>query len=198
MITTALLVDHPAQRMARCLYGEWIPRLPFFSSWLVRLGQALDTEENGRRLLEEGNLVAVFPEGYQGIGKRYKDRYQLARFGDGAFVRMALATQVPIIPVSVVGAEETYLALSTSSTLESLTGLPYVPITPRFPWLGLLGLLPLPSKWHIDFGEPIDMDGYPSDAAYNLVLVAQLTDRVRNTVQEMIRNRLALRRSVFF
>jgi 1-acyl-sn-glycerol-3-phosphate acyltransferase len=198
MITTAVLTDHPAQRLVRCLYADWIPRLPFFSSWLVRLGQTLETEENGTRLLDQGHLVAVFPEGDKGIGKLHKDRYQLARFGDGGFVRMALTTQSSIIPVSVVGAEETYMALAKSRTLATVTGLPYVPITPRFPWLGLLGLVPLPSKWYIDVGEPIALDRYSSDSAHNLVLVAQLTDHVRNAVQEMIHARLAQRRSVFF
>jgi 1-acyl-sn-glycerol-3-phosphate acyltransferase len=198
MVGTAVLTDHPAQRLVRTLYATWFPQIPFFSAWLVRMGQTLATVENGTRLLEQDELVAVFPEGYKGIGKLYKERYQLARFGRGGFIKMALTTQAPIIPVSVVGAEETYMSLAKSSTMANLTGLPYVPITPTFPWLGLLGFVPLPTKWYIDFGQPIPMDGYGPAAADNLVLVSQLTDQVRNTVQDMIHGRLAQRRSVFF
>lgn len=198
MVGTAVLIEHPAQRLVRTLYATWFPRVPFFSSWLVRMGQTLATVDNGTRLLEQDELVAVFPEGYKGIGKLYKHRYQLARFGRGGFVKMALSTQSPIIPVSVVGAEETYISLAKSSTMASITGLPYVPITPTFPWLGLLGLVPLPTKWYIDFGQPIPVDGYGPEGADNLILVSQLTDQVRNIVQEMVNERLAQRRSVFF
>jgi 1-acyl-sn-glycerol-3-phosphate acyltransferase len=197
MVGTAVLIEHPAQRLVRTLYATWFPRVPFFSSWLVRMGQTLATVDNGTRLLEQDELVAVFPEGYKGIGKLYKHRYQLARFGQGGFVKMALSTQSPIIPVSVVGAEETYISLAKSSTMASITGLPYVPVTPTFPWLGLLGLVPLPAKWYIDFGEPLPVDGYGPEGAENLILVSQLTDQVRNVVQEMVNERLAQRRSVF-
>jgi len=198
MVATAVFTEHPAQRLVRNLYGTWFSSLPFFSAILVKLGQALDTVENGVRLLEQDELVAVYPEGYRGIGKLYKERYRLASFGRGGFVKMALAAGAPIIPVSVVGAEETYVSLAHSPLLARITGVPYFPITPTFPWLGPLGLVPLPTKWTIDFGEPIPMDGYGPDAAKDLVLVSQLTDRVRNVVQEMIYARLAQRRSVFF
>jgi 1-acyl-sn-glycerol-3-phosphate acyltransferase len=164
----------------------------------VKMGQAMASVENGTRLLEQEELVGVFPEGYKGVGKLYKDRYKLARFGRGGFVKMALKTQAPLIPVSVVGAEETYIAVAQSRVMARLTGFPYFPISLRFPWLGLLGVIPLPSKWYIDFGEPIPMDSYEPDAADNLVVVSQLTDQVRNIVQEMIYDRLGQRRSVFW
>jgi 1-acyl-sn-glycerol-3-phosphate acyltransferase len=198
MVGNAILLEHPAQRLVRTLYSDLFPQIPFFSSWLVRMGQTLATVENATRLLEQDELVAVFPEGYKGISKLYKERYRLARFGRGGFVRMALHTGAPIIPVSVVGAEETYIALVKSSMAAKVTRLPYVPITLTFPWLGLLGFVPLPTKWYIDFGEPIPMDGFGPDAEDNLVLISQLMDQVRNTVQEMVDGRLAQRRSVFF
>jgi 1-acyl-sn-glycerol-3-phosphate acyltransferase len=163
---------------------------------LVKLGQALDSVENGVRLLEQDELVGVYPEGPQGMGKLFRDRYQLTRFNESDFVKMALLTEAPIIPVSVVGAEETYISLAKSPTLARLTGLPYFPISPRFPWLGLLGTVPWPTKWYIDFGEPIASDEYEPDAAEDVAAVSRLTDRVRNIVQEMVNNRLALRRSV--
>jgi 1-acyl-sn-glycerol-3-phosphate acyltransferase len=198
MIGTAVLTEHPAQRLVRSLYASLLATIPFVCTMLVRLGQALATVENGSRLLEQGELVAVFPEGYKGLGKKYADRYKLARFGRGGFVRMALSTGAPIVPVSVVGSEETYITIARLPTLSQVTGVPYLPITLTFPWLGLLGFLPLPTKWYIDFGEPIPMDQYGQDAADNLVLVSQLADQVRNTIQDMIRDRLAQRRSIFF
>jgi 1-acyl-sn-glycerol-3-phosphate acyltransferase len=197
MVMTAVLNEHPAQRLVRNLYANWFPTLPFLSAMFVKMGQAMASVENGTRLLEQEELVGVFPEGYKGVGKLYKDRYKLARFGRGGFVKMALKTQAPIIPVAVVGAEETYIAVAQSNLMSRLTGFPYFPISLRFPWLGLLGVVPLPSKWYIDFGEPIPMDSYEPDAAENLVVVSQLTDQVRNVVQEMIHDRLNQRRSVF-
>ncbi|HEX7974861.1 MAG TPA: lysophospholipid acyltransferase family protein, partial [Anaerolineales bacterium] len=104
MVGMAILNEHPAQRLVRTLYATWFPTLPFISALFTKCGQALATEENGIRLLEQDQLVAVYPEGYKGVGKLFRERYRLARFGRGGFVRMALKTQAPMIPVSVVGA----------------------------------------------------------------------------------------------
>jgi 1-acyl-sn-glycerol-3-phosphate acyltransferase len=131
------------------------------------------------------------------VSKLFKDRYRLARFGRGGFVKMALNTQAPMIPVSVVGAEETYVSIYKSNSIAKLIGFPFFPISLRFPWMGLLGLIPFPTKWYIDFGTPILTDEYPSEAAENMVLVTQLSDQVRNVVQGMINTRLAQRSSVF-
>ncbi len=198
MVGTAVLTEHPSRRLMRTLYAALLPRIPYVSTMLVRLGQTLATVENGTRLLEQEELVAVFPEGYKGTGKTFKNRYRLARFGRGGFARMALNTQAPIIPVSVVGAEETYITLAKLPTLSAATGIPYLPITLTFPWLGLLGVVPLPTKWYIDFGAPIEADDQEPDAAQNVAVVSELTDQVRNTVQEMVYSRLVQRRSVFF
>jgi 1-acyl-sn-glycerol-3-phosphate acyltransferase len=111
---------------------------------------------------------------------------------------MALNTEAPIIPVSVVGAEETYISLTKVDPIARLIGFPFFPISPTFPWLGPLGLIPLPTKWYIDFGEPIFVDDYHPGAANNLMLVSQIADQVRNVIQEMIFARLADRKSVFF
>ncbi len=198
MLATGVLLEHPGQRLVRSLYATWFPTLPFISDFFVKTGQVLGTDDNGARLLEQDQLVAVFPEGYKGVSKLFKERYRLARFGRGGFVRMALRSQAPIIPVSVVGAEETYISLAKSDLMAKLTGFPYFPLSPTFPWLGLAGFIPLPTKWYIDIGEPIPTDGYKAGAENNMVLVSQLTDQVRNIVQEMIYGRLAKRRSVFF
>jgi 1-acyl-sn-glycerol-3-phosphate acyltransferase len=197
MVGTAIYNEHPMQRLVRTLYATWFPTLPFLSAMFTKLGQVLATEDNGVRLLEKDELVAVFPEGYKGVGKLFKERYRLARFGRGGFVRMALKTGAPMIPVSVVGAEETYISLAKSDFIARMIGFPYFPISITWPWFGLLGFVPLPTKWYIDFGEPISTDGYGPGAANNLMLVSQLTDQVRNVVQNMIYSRLSTRRSVF-
>jgi 1-acyl-sn-glycerol-3-phosphate acyltransferase len=198
MVSTAILNEHPSQRMTRTLYDSWLPTVPFLSDVLVRMGQVLANEENGVRLLEQEELVGVFPEGHKGLGKLYKKRYRLARFGRGEFVKMSLRTRSPIIPVSIVGAEETYVSLYNSRILSRLTGLPYFPVSPTFPWLGLFGLIPLPTKWFIDIGEPISIDGYGPGSEDDPLLVSQLRDLVRNRVQEMVYERLVQRRSVLF
>lgn len=197
MLGTAVYNEHPAQRLVRNLYATWFNTLPFFSALFTKLGQVLATEENGLRLLEQDELVAVFPEGIKGVGKLFKERYHLARFGRGGFMRMALRSQAPIIPVAVVGAEETYISLYKSPTIAKMIGFPFFPISITWPWLGPLGFVPLPTKWYIDIGEPVAMDGYDPGDADNLLLVSQLSDQVRNIIQEMVYNRLAERRSVF-
>jgi 1-acyl-sn-glycerol-3-phosphate acyltransferase len=197
MILVGILQQHPAARFMRALYANWFPTLPFLADLLVKVGQVMANDENAERLLRQDQLVAVFPEGYKGVGKLYKDRYHLARFGRGGFVRVALKTRAPLIPVAVVGAEETYISLHKSQTLAKLVGFPYFPISPTFPLLGPLGLIPLPTKWYIDIGEPIPTDQYPEGSENNLMLVSQLTDQVRDTVQNMLNERLRKRKSIF-
>jgi 1-acyl-sn-glycerol-3-phosphate acyltransferase len=197
MLGSAVYNEHPSQRLVRTLYAGWFPTVPFFSPLFTKLGQALGTEDNARRLLEQDQLVAVFPEGVKGISKLYRDRYRLSRFGRDSFIRVALITNTPIIPVSIVGAEETYISLAKSTTIARMIGVPYFPITITWPWFGPLGFVPIPSKWYIDIGDPIRADSYNAQSATDLVMVSELTDQVRNQIQDMIFVRLAQRRSVF-
>ena len=129
-------------------------------------------------------LAMVFPEGAKGFGKPFSERYRLQRFGRGGFVEVALETGTPIIPVAVVGAEEIYPKLGEIGGLARLAGVPYFPLTPTFPWLGPLGLLPLPSRWRIEFLEPIDLSGYGPGASQDRSLVFDLSEQVRETIQE--------------
>ncbi len=197
MLASAVKVEHPRNRLVRTMFASWFPTVPMVAPLFVKCGQVPATEDNGVRLLEAEELVSVFPEGIKGVGKLYKERYQLARFGRGGFIRMALKTQAPILPVAVVGAEETYISLAKSDLVAKAVGFPFFPITTTFPWLGPLGFIPLPTKWYIDIGAPIPMDGYGPKAEQNLMLVSQLTDQVRGIVQKMIDERLAQRKSVF-
>ncbi len=198
MVGLAVLNQHPQARLVRTLFDSWFPTLPLISSLFTKAGQALASEENALRLLEEEQLIAVYPEGIKGVGKLYKERYRLARFGRGGFVRTALKAGAPMIPVAVVGAEETYISLAKSELIARLIGFPFFPITITWPWLGLLGFIPLPTKWTIWFGEPVVTAHYEPGSAENTMLVSQLTDQVRNLIQEMLYQRLAERKSILF
>jgi 1-acyl-sn-glycerol-3-phosphate acyltransferase len=197
MINLAVRHGHPARRACRMLVLDMFALLPFLAPLLAQSGAVRAHPENAERLLRKGELVGVFPEGVKGVGKRFKDRYKLARFGRGGFIRIALRTGAPIIPCAVVGAEEIHPALAQMDWLGRPLGLPYVPITPTFPLLGPLGFVPLPSKWSIEMGEPIPMDVYAAAAADDPMLVNRLSEQVRATIQGMIDKRVARRQSVW-
>ncbi|MDP9406023.1 MAG: acyltransferase family protein [Actinomycetota bacterium] len=198
MTKVAVHDDHPAHRHLRELAADLALRVPGIGPLARKTGSTLAHEDDARRLLAGAELVGVWPEGFKGIGKPYRDRYKLQRFGRGGFVEVALRSQVPIIPVAIIGSEEIYPLVANATFLARLLGLPYFPITWQFPLLGPLGLLPLPSKWVIDFGEPIDTAAYGPDAADDPMLVFELTDRVRDTIQQMLYRNLMGRRSIFF
>ena len=197
MTTLALLDHHPAHRHLRMLGADLVFRTPGLGALARKSGQTLACNPDAERLLSAGELVGVWPEGFKGIGKPYADRYKLQRFGRGGFVGAALRTRVPIIPCSIVGAEEIYPMIGNARTVARLLGFPYFPITPTFPLLGPLGAVPLPSKWYIEFGEPIDTASLDSDGADDPMLVFNLTDQVRETIQQTLYRLLLQRRSVF-
>nr|WP_090945215.1 lysophospholipid acyltransferase family protein [Nonomuraea jiangxiensis] len=192
-----LALHDEAGRPLRLLGADLVYQLPVLSHLSRKTGHTLACREDADRLLRGGELVGVFPEGFKGIGKPFSDRYKLQRFGRGGFVASALRTGVPIVPVAIVGAEEIYPKIGDLKSLARLLGLPYLPITPLFPLLGPLGLVPLPSKWMIEFGEPIRTDDYDPSAADDPMLVFNLTDHVREVIQQML-NELVLRRGYAF
>jgi len=199
MTAMALLDHHPAHRHLRMLAADLVFSLPVVAPLARKGGNTLACNADAERLLTSGELVGVWPEGFKGIGKPFRERYKLQRFGRGGFVSAALRTGAPIIPCSIVGAEETFPMLGNAKTLARLLGLPYLPITPTFPLLGPLGAVPLPSKWIIEFGEPIetaDLGG--AAAAEDPMLVFNLTDQVRETIQSTLYTLLMQRRSIFF
>ncbi len=197
MTAFAVRNDHPARRHLRMLGADLVFKTPVLGALARKSGQTLACNPDAERLLCSGELVGVWPEGFKGIGKPFKDRYKLQRFGRGGFVSAALRTGVPIVPLSVVGAEEIYPLVGNVPSLARLLGLPYVPITPLFPLLGPLGLVPLPSKWLLEFGEPIRTDEYDAGAAEDPMLVFNVTDQVRETIQQTLYTLLMRRKSVF-
>ena len=198
MIKLAIRQEHPARRECRMLALDMFALLPFLAPLLAKSGEVRANPENAERLLRRGDLVGVFPEGVKGVGKDFKDRYQLARFGRGGFVRIALRTGAPIVPCAVVGAEEIHPKIGHADWVGRPFGLPYFPITPTFPFLGPLGLVPLPTRWSIDFADPIPMAGYGPGAADDPILVNRIVEEVRSTIQRIIDGRLARRRSIWF
>ncbi|QHY97378.1 2-acyl-glycerophospho-ethanolamine acyltransferase [Streptomyces sp. S4.7] len=198
MMQVAVHDNHPAGRHLRLLAADLVFMLPVVNELARKAGHTLACAEDAERLLQRGEIVGVMPEGFKGLGKPFGERYKLQRFGRGGFVSTALRHGVPIVPCSIVGAEEIYPMIGNSKTLARLLGFPYFPITPTFPWLGPLGALPLPTKWTIQFGEPIPTDGYPPEAAEDPMLMFNLTDQVREQIQHTLYKLLVQRRSVFF
>jgi len=197
MASVAVHDKHPAQRTLRLLAADMVFGNPLLGQAARKAGHTMACTADAHRLLSKGELTAVFPEGYKGLGKRFKDRYKLQRFGRGGFVSAALHTKAPIIPCSIVGSEEIYPMIGDVRLLARLFGLPYFPITPLFPLAGPIGMLPLPSKWYIEFGEPIPTADYDDSAPEDPMVTFELTDQVRETIQQTLYRLLANRRNTF-
>lgn len=198
MTQVAVHDEHPAKRHLRLLGADLVFDTPVFGDVARKSGSTLAAHADAQRLLESGHVVAVWPEGFKGVGKPFSERYRLQRFGRGGFVAAALRAGVPIIPCSIVGAEETYPMLANLPGLAKALGLPYMPVTPTFPALGLLGMVPLPSKWLIDFGSPLSTEGLGPQDAEDPMVIFDVTDRVRETIQRTLYVLLAQRGPAFF
>ena len=196
ILSTALHDRHPAHRYLRLLGADLVFRMPVVSEIARKTGGTVACNPDAERLLGNGELVGVFPEGFKGVGKLYADRYKLQRFGRGGFVSAALRTGTPIVPVAIVGGEEIYPMLADIKPLARLLKLPYFPVTPTFPWLGPLGMVPLPSKWLIEFCPPIPT-AHLRDAADDPLVVFNLADQVRETIQQTLHKLLERRPDPF-
>ncbi len=197
MLQTGLHDEHPQHRDLRLLGADLVYELPGLASLARRSGHIRACPANADRLLRDGELVGVFPEGFKGIGKPFSDRYQLRRFGRGGFAATALRARVPIVPCAIVGAEEIYPMVGNARPLARLLRLPYFPITPLFPWFGLLGAVPLPSNWIIDFGTPVETAGYPAGAWRDPAVIAELAAAVRGSIQARLEDLLVERGPAF-
>jgi len=195
MLQAGVFAEHPAHRNVRLLGADLVYTMPGLSSLARRSGHTRADPACALALLQAGELVGVFPEGFKGTGKPFSQRYRLQRFGRGGFARTALEAGVPMIPCAIVGAEETYPMLANSEKLARLLRLPYFPVTPLFPWLGPIGAVPLPSNWIIEFCPPVpacaarpghdapaepDYDP-PAEPDYDTIM--DLADLVRDTIQ---------------
>ena len=197
MLQAGMHDEHPAHRNLRLLGADLVYEVPGLAYLARRAGHTRACPANAQRLLLDGELVGVFPEGFKGIGKPFRDRYQLRRFGRGGFVVSALRARVPIVQCAIVGAEEIYPMVGNAKPLARLLGLPYFPVTPLFPWLGPVGAVPLPSQWIIEFCPPVPTDGYPHGAWKDPAVIAELTASVRGTIQQKLDDVLAERGPAF-
>lgn len=191
VIACALIMDAKRPRFVRSMVERFISTLPFFSIWFPRVGQVLGTPENARRLLEAGEALLVFPEGVKGISKSFHDRYKLAPFSPG-FMRLALETNAPIVPVAVIGAEEQYPSVGDFKKLAKAMGVPSVPIIPQL-FMGMM--MPLPTKYRLYFGEPLHFSGDPDDED---AAIDEKVWVVQATVQSMVNRALRERKAIFW
>jgi 1-acyl-sn-glycerol-3-phosphate acyltransferase len=193
MLQAGLYGDHPAHRNLRLLGADLVYEVPALGSLARKSGLTRADPGSADRLLQAGELVGVFPEGFKGTGKPFSERYRLQRFGRGGFARTAISAGVPIIPCAIVGAEEIYPMIGNSDRLARLLGLPYFPVTPMFPWLGPIGAVPLPSNWIIEFCDPVPTQAVPGEPADP----EELADRVRDTIQVKLDELVAERGPAF-
>jgi 1-acyl-sn-glycerol-3-phosphate acyltransferase len=193
MLGVATLLEANPPRIARGMGEYWIPQLPFVNWLASRAGQLVGTPENCVQLLEAGECVMVFPEGVRGMSKTWDQRYLLQRFGTG-FMRLALETKTPIVPVGIVGSEEQQPGLANLRGLARVLGMPAFPITPTFPWLGPLGLFPLPVRYRIHFGEPLRFEG---DAGDEDALIEARVEQVRSAIAALLEHGRAEREAIF-
>lgn len=188
MIEVALLLDRDPPRVLRALVERWVPTLPFISTWMARCGQIVGTPDNCRRLLAAGEAILVFPEGVRGLNKPFRERYRLKKFGPG-FMRLALESNAPIVPVAVIGAEEQAPALFDLKPLAKLLAFPAFPITPT------ILPFPLPTRYHLHFGAPMHFAGRPDEDDAEL---ERKVSEVQGAVQALVDRGLEERENVFW
>ena len=188
-IAGAMLFEHDPPRIIRAMVEKYVQTLPFVSYWFARWGQITGTPENCKRLLDDGEAILVFPEGVKGIAKPFTQKYQLQDFGLG-FMRLALETQAPVVPVAVIGAEEQIPAVNLKP-LAKLLNAPAVPLNIAPPFLPI----PYPVKYRIYFGEPLQFDGDPDDEDE---VLEEKVKRVKAEIRSMIRIGLKERKHIFW
>ncbi len=192
-IGSALLLEHEPPRIARTMVEKFATALPGFGDLVYRCGSVTGLPDNCRRLLENDECVLVFPEGARGIAKPFRERYRMTAFGQG-FMRLALETNTPIVPIAVVGAEEQTINLGNLELLARLLHFPSMPITPGMAFLGPLAMVPSPVKYRIYFGEPMTFEGDPND---DEAVIAPKVAAVKASIQTMMDRGLRERRGYF-
>jgi 1-acyl-sn-glycerol-3-phosphate acyltransferase len=192
LIAATMFLDAEPPRVMRSMVEKWTQTLPFVGTAFSRVGQVVGVPENARRLLEQGEAIMVFPEGARGISKPFSERYRLTEFGLG-FMRLALETRTPIVPIAVIGAEEQYLSVGNFDVMAKALGWPSFPLVPQVFFPG--GQLPLPTKYRIYFGEPVSFEGDPDD---DDAVIEEKVARVKGTIQSMLNRGLKERKSIFW
>ena len=197
-LMTQVGVHDSTGRHLRLLAADLVFASPLLGVLARQSGATMANPYDAEHLLADGHIVAVYPEGFKGVGKPFAQRYQLQRFGRGGYVTAALRSGTPIVPCAIVGAEEIYPKIADIKPLARLLGFPYFPVTPFFPLFGLFGAIPLPTKWTIEFGAPIVLDGYEASDADDPAVVFEISDQVRETIQQSLYALLAERDNLFW
>jgi 1-acyl-sn-glycerol-3-phosphate acyltransferase len=192
LIGAAMFMDAEPPRIVRAMVERWAVTLPFVSLLFSRVGQVVGVPENARRLLDRDEALLVFPEGSRGISKTIVDRYKLTDFGLG-FMRLAMETDTPIVPIAVIGGEEQYVSVANVESLARLLRMPAFPVLPQLLLPG--GQLPLPTKYRIYFGEPMRFRGDPDD---DDAVIEEKVWLVKQTVQSMVNRGVKARKHVFW
>jgi 1-acyl-sn-glycerol-3-phosphate acyltransferase len=185
MVAVAMLLEADPPRALRSMTEKWAATLPYVSTVFARSGQIVGTPENCRQLLEAEEAVMVFPEGVRGISKLWPQRYQLQDFGLG-FMRLALETNSPVVPIAIIGAEEQAPSLFNLKPLGKLVGFPALPVTVP---------LPLPTKYRIYFGDALRFTGRPDDEDVELDKKVRV---VKSAIQALLQHGLEERKNVFW
>ncbi len=192
----ALRREHPARRELRPLLDDRECDLPLVGRIAIRLGAVRSSPEAADRILADGGLLGVFPEGSAGARKPWGDRYRIQRFGRGGFVRVALRARAPIIPCAIVGSEEASPGISRAGWLADRLGIPLLSARP-FLRVGPAAIVPLPSRWSLRFGAPVDVSRHAPGDAEDPAVVNALTEQVRESLQTMLDEDVSARASVF-
>ena len=191
------------KELGRPVYGladYFFRRVPVVGTMWSRVGGVAANPDNAYRLLhDQRQLALVFPEGTKGPSKSYTDRYQLRRFGRGGFVEIAMRAGVPVVPIAVVGSEETMPVVLRLPGLARAIGVPYFPITANFLTLGPVGMImPFPAKFKLRVLDPVRFDVPPDQERYSKSRVMEEAERIRTDLQETLFDMLRDRRSVWF
>jgi 1-acyl-sn-glycerol-3-phosphate acyltransferase len=192
LIGAAMFMDAEPPRIVRAMVEKWAVSLPFVSLLFSRIGQVVGVQENAKRLLAQGEALLVFPEGARGISKTFDQRYKLTEFGLG-FMRLAIETDTPVVPIAVIGAEEQYVSVANLDALAKVLRMPAFPIIPQLLLPG--GQLPLPTKYRIWFGEPMRFSGDPDD---DDAVIDEKVWLVKQTIQSMLNRGLKERKHIFW
>lgn len=196
MITIAMCNFHKNPRRIRYLATDWFFQVPQLGAWVKETGQVRATIKNAETLLGNGELVGVYPEGVRGVGKPFSERYRVLGFHPG-FVKMAIETNSPIVPVATVGGDEIYPNFVNLKSIARLVHMPFFPITPGFPWLPFpFMFVPLPVRWLINVQKPIYL-GYPKEKARDKKLVLKIAREIQYQIQRDLNHLLKKRKSVF-
>jgi 1-acyl-sn-glycerol-3-phosphate acyltransferase len=197
MTHLAVYNELKSKRLVRFLVDDFVFQIPCLRGFIERTGGVRASFANAEKLLRDGNLVVIFPEGVAGVGKTYDEKYRLLPFSRGGFVRLAVKVRAPIIPLSIIGAEEIHPLIWKSKELGRMLGVPFMPFTPTFPWLGPLGLVPLPSKWKLIFGKPVRYAKAKSSDARNDKFIAHEAEKMRLVIQKTLDRELKKRKSIW-